>query len=75
MKVPSEFIRNATELATIVPHNYFSDEQDPVIDLPGLDDNSWREATMAAIANACENWGFFQVSLVNSSYHLSRCED
>ncbi len=22
VKVPSEFIRNATELATIVPHNY-----------------------------------------------------
>jgi hypothetical protein len=75
LKVPSEFIRNATELATIVPHNYFSDEQVPVIDLAGLDDNSQRQATMAAIVNACENWGFFQVSLVNSSCHLSRCED
>ncbi len=75
VKVPSEFILNATELATIVPHNYFSDEQVPVIDLAGLDDNSQGEPTMAAIANACENWGFFQVSLVNSSYHLSRCED
>ncbi len=46
-----------------------------MIHLAGLDDNSLREATMAAIANACENWGFFPVSLVNSSYHLSRCED
>ncbi len=75
VKVPSEFIRNATELAIIVPHKYFSDEQVPVIDLAGLDDNSRWEATMAAIANACENWGFFQVSLVSSSYHLSWCED
>jgi hypothetical protein len=40
VKVPSEFIRNATELAIIVPHKYFSDEQVPVIDLAGLDDNS-----------------------------------
>jgi hypothetical protein len=75
VKVPSKFILNATELATIVPHNYFSDEQVPVIDLAGLDDNSQGEATMAAIANPCENWGFFQVGLVNSLYHLSRCED
>jgi len=40
VKVPSEFICNATELAIIVPHKYFSDEQVPVIDLVSLNDNS-----------------------------------
>ncbi|KAH8958462.1 hypothetical protein BDL97_06G025800 [Sphagnum fallax] len=69
VKVPSKFILNATELATIVPHNYFSDEQVPVIDLAGLDDNSQGEATMAAIANACENWGFFQVETCFGTQH------
>jgi hypothetical protein len=59
--VPSQFIRTMQEQATFAPHDDFC-EQIPVIDLAGLSDNQQENIiTMASIANASEDWGFFQV--------------
>jgi hypothetical protein len=59
--VPSQFICTMQEQATFAPHDDFC-EQIPVIDLAGLSDNQQENTiTMAAIASASEDWGFFQV--------------
>jgi hypothetical protein len=57
--VPSQFIRTMQEQATFAPHDDFC-EQIPVIDLAGLSDNRQENTiTMASIASASEEWGFF----------------
>jgi hypothetical protein len=59
--VPSRFIRTMQEQATFAPHDDFC-EQIPVIDLAGLSENQQENTiTMASIASASEDWGFFQV--------------
>lgn len=62
--VPENFIRNLEERATITPFDDFG-ENIPVIDLGKLENASGRAEILQQIADACENWGFFQE---NSSY-------
>jgi isopenicillin N synthase-like dioxygenase len=77
--VPSQFIRTMQEQATFAPHDDFC-EQIPVIDLAGLSGNQQENSiTMASIASASEDWGFFQVinhgislALVESTQKLAR---
>ncbi|CAK9204608.1 unnamed protein product [Sphagnum troendelagicum] len=77
--VPSQFIRTMQEQATFSPHDDFC-EQIPVIDLAGLSDNQQENTiTMASIASASEDWGFFQVinhgislALVESTQKLAK---
>lgn len=61
--VPETFIRNSEERVTITPFDDFG-ENIPVIDLGKLDNASSRVETMHEIADACENWGFFQESFI-----------
>lgn len=61
--VPEKFIRNLEERVTITPFDDFG-ENIPVIDLGKLDDASSREEILQEIADACENWGFFQESFI-----------
>jgi len=79
--VPKNFVQSESTQEAFIPHNY-EDSQGgiPVIDLSGLQEGpARRSATLAAIASACQEWGFFQVvnsgispSLVEQTFQLTR---
>ncbi|KAG0564556.1 hypothetical protein KC19_8G120300 [Ceratodon purpureus] len=78
--VPEKFVQTATAQEAFIPHNVTSKGlQIPVIDLGGLQDESRRGATLAAIESACQEWGFFQIinygippSLAENTHKLAR---
>ena len=60
--VPTKFVQTSSAQEAFIPHNRTHEGAIPVIDLSGLQgDQPRRDATLAAIASACEEWGFFQV--------------
>ena len=61
--VPEKFIRSSEERVTITPFDDFG-ENIPVIDLGKLENASSRVEVLQEIADACENWGFFQESFI-----------
>lgn len=61
--VPAKFVQSATAQEAFTPYNESPKATIPIIDLAGLQDESRRGATLAAIASACQEWGFFQVTM------------
>nr|QCR70267.1 2-oxoglutarate-dependent dioxygenase [Pohlia nutans] len=81
--VPTTFVQSASAQQAFTPHDDETHAADsiPVIDLSGLQegDPTRRAATLAAIASACQEWGFFQVvnygmspALVKKMHKLGR---
>lgn len=67
MSIPERYVRDAGErpIPTTIP----TPMNIPVIDLSKLAQGNEEQGEMAKLADACEEWGFFQV-IINSLYSL-----
>lgn len=59
--VPDRFVRDVDEIKSVIQDSSFT-EHVPIIDLSKIGNGNYNE--IFNLASACQEWGFFQVSIL-----------